>query len=458
MTQIDEWLRQADALNDQDKPDEAAELASRCLTLEPDNYKALYLIGSVMLKCGRNTQAQQFLRRVCELKPRDHRGWGQLSISSAEMHRYDEAIEFAERALSFKRDSRTLANASFAHTTAGNWARGRSYALESLELEPGFKDALFHLANCDLAQRRWADGWAGFKVSEGGKWRKKWTYGDTKEWEGEADAVVMVTGEQGVGDEVLAASVIPQAIKHCRKFIFDCHERNASLFARSFPDALVVPTREKKQVALPIAPTHHKSLFGLLSLFRRQDADFPRETFLRPNPQYVAMFRELFQSMGCKRVVGIGWSGGHPRTGLIERTAGVRSFLPLLRAEPDATYVSLQYKDDAAEVLTLELETGAKVFRLPWVTQGQDMDVLAGLIAACDEVIGVATAALHYSSAMGIPTTWLCNRGLIWTFAGDDLLWYPPTARIWRKDKVESWAQCINSLAQHRKDGRRAAA
>jgi hypothetical protein len=459
MTQIEEWLKAAGELAEADKVDESAEMATRVLMLEPDNYKALYCIGSVMLKVGRNVQAQQFLRRVCELMPRDHRGWGQLSISCAEMHRYEEAIRYSEKALAIRKEARTYADASFAHTTAGNWARGRDYAIEALKLDPEFKDPAFHLANCDLADGRWADGWRGFKGSEGSKWRKKYTYGNSQEWTGESDAVVMVTGEQGLGDEVMMAGLIPDAIKGCKQFIFDCDPRAHKLFERSFPGALVVPTRHSKTVALPVAPTHHKTLFGIAELFRTRDEDFPRTPYLVANEDYRRMFRHLFNG---RRTIGIAWSGGFPRTGQVERTAGLNAFLPLLRSE-NADFVSLQYRDDAAEVADFEAKHGIKIKRLPWVMHSpdatrQDSDLYAACLAELDEVIGVHTTALHISSALGVPTTTLVHRGSGWRYARNEMLWYPPSTQLWRKDRGESWRDCIGALAKHRRErGQRAA-
>ena len=453
MTQIDEWLARAGELADADMVDEAADLASRVLMLEPNNHKALFVIGSVMLKAGRNVQAQQFLRRVCELKPHAAQGWGQLSISCSEMHRYEEAIAYSEKALKIRREARTLADAAFAHTTAGNWSKAREYAEASLRLDPEFKDSIFHLANINLAEKRWVEGWAGFKVSEGGKWRKLHTYGDTKEWMGEPDAIVMVTGEQGIGDEVFAAGVISDAARSCKRFIFDCDERAGPLFQRSFPEVIVSPTRHSNQVVLPIAPTHHKTLFGLLQMFRTKDADFPRQPYLKANPEYRAMFRALF---GEKRVIGLAWSGGFPRTGQVERTAGLSAFQPLIQRE-DAVFLSLQYKDDAAEVAAFEAKTGIKVMRLPWVTQGKDFDLLAAMIAELDEVVGVHTTCLHLSSALGVPTTTLTHRGSGWRYAPEELLWYPPTTRLWKKDRGQSWRECVGQLAAERNKDRKAA-
>jgi ADP-heptose:LPS heptosyltransferase len=156
------------------------------------------------------------------------------------------------------------------------------------------------------------------------------------------------------------------------------------------------------------------------------------------------MFREFF---GGQKVIGLAWSGGLPRTGQAQRNAGLRAFLPLLR-RGDAEYVSLQYKDDAQEIAELAKE-GVRVRRLPWVTQGPDMDLLAGLLAACTEVIGVHTSALHLAAAVGVPTTFLTHRGSGWRYA-QPLHWYPD-AQIHQKQTGESWRECVNRLVEGRK-------
>jgi hypothetical protein len=245
----------------------------------------------------------------------------------------------------------------------------------------------------------------------------------------------------------MAASVVPSAAAACSKFILDCDHRLVDLFRRSFPNVLVTPGRREQELRLPIMPTHHKTMFGLSELFRRRDEDFPRKAYLLPNQEYVGMFKEMFVG---QRVIGLAWSGGLPRTGLEPRTAGLGAFLPLLR-RGEAEFVSLQYKDDAREVAEFEKAHGIKVRRLPWVTQGPDMDLLAGLLAACDEVVGVHTSALHLASAVGVPTTILTHRGSGWRYAPPELLWYPETTRMFRKKAGESWKDCVGRLVESRK-------
>jgi hypothetical protein len=318
---------------------------------------------------------------------------------------------------------------------------------ESQAAKDALRDALRHQAYIRLAKKDWRSGFEGYRLTLRTKWRKERQYGDSVEWSGEEDAVVIVTGEQGVGDEIMAASVIPDAAKACKQFIFDCDERLATLFQRSFPSVIVTGSRRSESLVLPVMPTHHKALFGLCELFRTDDDQFPRQPYLVPDPELVRMFRSLFDG---RRVVGVAWSGGLPRTGMEQRKAGVNAFLPLIR-RGDAEFVSLEYKDDEAEVRQFEAQHGIRVRRLPWVTQGRDLDLLAGLIAACDEVVGVATASLHMASALGVPTTVIANRGLGWAFAPDEMLWYPPTTKLWRKRSGESWRDCVNRLVETRK-------
>lgn len=449
-----ELVKMAGELADADKPDEAMELCNQVILDEPDNPGALYVIGCVLLKAARQLQAIQIAKRITHLCPKDFRGWSLLALCWGELCRYDESVRNAEKAVKCKRMDKTLSDLAYAHTNAGNWSLADKFCTEAMIEATTNPSPLVNeaLTNCrvsngyiKLAQRKWKEGFEGFRATMRTKWRKEWTYGDSKEWFGEPDAIVMVTGEQGLGDEIMAASVIHDAAKSCKQFIFDCDARLATLFARSFPTVLVTPTRREREVRLPVMPTHHKSLFGLGELFRQKDEDFPRDPFLIPNPEDVAMFRARFKG---KKVIGLAWSGGLPRTGKEPRAAGLNSFLPLLKKGGE--FLSLQYTDDTAEIAEMEHRHGIKIHRLPWVTRGQDMDLLASLISACDEVIGVHTTALHLSSALGVKTTTLVHRGSGWRYSGDDLIWYPESTKLWRKTPGESWRDCIERLAKTR--------
>ena len=434
------------------------------LLKSPDHPGALYGVGIILREAGRYAQAIQIAKRVAEVRPIDPRGWKLLATIYGELSQYDESVRYADKALACAKTDYTFADYAYAHCNAGNWDiadKACVAALEHAEKNPSAlsREAVNNTrvtkAYVDLAKGRWAEGFKGYRHTMRTKFRKERVYPlpdgtETKEWNGEPDAVVVVTGEQGLGDECMAASVVPDAVRASRGFIFDCDHRLAGLFARSFPGAVVLPQRRDDVLRLPQGcplPTHHKTLFGLGELFRQKDADFHREAFLTPNQEYVGMFRELF---GGQMVIGLAWSGGLPRTGMEHRAAGLNAFLPILR-RGGAEFVSLQYRDDAQEVFQMERDHGIKVRRLPWVTQGPDMDLLTALLASLTEVVGVHTTALHLAASVGTPTTFLTHRGSGWRYALPELLWYPQTAKMHRKAPGESWRECVARLVESRK-------
>lgn len=460
---VDEVIRQADAFADaeQSQPDKAVEIYQDVLVVQPDHPGCLYGLGVVLREAARYAWVIQIGKRITALCPRDPRGWKLLATAYGEMCRYEESTRYAEKALECSRTDYTLADAAYAYNNAGEIEKADALCAEAFKAAPSalhteaMRNVEVTQAYVRLAQGRWKEGFAGYRKTMRTKWRKERVYPrpdgtETTEWMGEKDAVVVVTGEQGLGDEVMAASVIPDALEATKGFIFDCDARLATLFRRSFPSAVVVPQRRADALTLPRGsdmPTHHKTLFGLSELYRQKDEDFKREAFLVPNQEYVSMFRELFNG---QKVIGLAWSGGLPRTGQEQRKAGVAAFLPLVR-RGEAEFVSLEYRDDSEEVRAFEAQHGMRVRRLPWVTQGQDMDLLAGLIASLSEVVGVATTATHLSSAMGVPTTILVNKGLGWAFGPPEMLWYPKSTSLWRKQSGESWRDCVSRLVEARK-------
>jgi tetratricopeptide (TPR) repeat protein len=167
-------------------------------------------------------QAIQIGKRITHLCPNDFRGWSLLALCWGELHRYDESLRNAEKAVKCKRTDKTLSDLAYAHTNAGNWDLADKFVTEALVETTIDPSSLVNEAkmNCrvshgyiKLAKGDWKRGFEGFRATLRTKWRKEWAYGDSREWFGESDAVVMVTGEQGLGDEIMAASMVPDAHK-----------------------------------------------------------------------------------------------------------------------------------------------------------------------------------------------------------------------------------------------------
>src|SRR5581483_6977642 len=198
---------------------------------------------------------------------------------------------------------------------------------------PTHKCVLNNLGFCQLALRDWS-GWKGYHGTIGTDWRKKVVYKGEPEWDGTPGKVVALYADQGLGDEISFASMIPDAAQICRKLILDCDGRLAGLFARSFPDVKVYGTRvggekwskEDRDIeaSLPLGQ--------IGEFFRISEESFPGTPYLVPCPVRVKQWKALFADKR-KPVIGIAWTGGVPKNNARNRRIGLNELLPVLELD-----------------------------------------------------------------------------------------------------------------------------
>ena len=106
----------------------------------------------------------------------------------------------------------------------------------SLEIEPGYREALLNMA---LIKLRNEDFKEGFRLYEE-RWgvdSAKDTYIRTKKqkWSGERRKILFVWSEQGIGDVLMFSSILRELLAICERVILRCDYRLVPLFKRSFP-------------------------------------------------------------------------------------------------------------------------------------------------------------------------------------------------------------------------------
>jgi hypothetical protein len=309
-----------------------------------------------------------------------------------------------------------------------------------LEYHPDHHNAQANLGFCQLAQRNW-EGWKGYRLTIGSDWRPKVQYNQEPEWDGSPGKTVVLYADQGLGDEISFASMIPDAIDICKKVIIDCDDRLAGLFRRSFPKARIYGTKRAKEgqwakedwsidASLPLGQ--------IGEYFRATDESFPGTPYLVPCPDRVKMWKGLFNK--DKPVIGIAWSGGTPKTGSRDRTCSLHDWLPLF-GSIDAHFVSLQYKSAAAEIEAFKKQyPTVDLVEYPFGTLTTEYDDTAAMVSAMDCIVGVPTAVIHLGGSLGAKTFAMKARSNCWNYAAG--LPFQPTTFIEFK---ESWKKTIET-------------
>jgi Tfp pilus assembly protein PilF len=429
------------------RPDDAVRQYEAALAAAPDHPLIHVNLANALHAASRHDEAQRHYDRALALDPKFVSAHMNRGNSFKERGQYDEAIACYERALALDpRSIATLMNLAKTLQMADRRADIVACYRKLLDLDSGNADARMNMGMLHLASGQLSAGWDDYE--------QRWFTSNAvprraypqPRWNRErVRGTLLVWGEQGVGDQVLHASMIPELTGSADEIVLEVEPRLVPLFARSFPAVRVVALGPP----LYSGPVQAHVPIGGIGRFLRPSLEaFPRreDGYLVANATRVSELRRRLATDG-RAVVGVSWISRNAEFGKL-RSASLRDFEKLLRL-PGCRFVDLQYGDTESERAALERDTGIRVERLDDVDTTADIDGLAALIAACDAVVTVDNTTVHLAGALGRPTWVLAPHGpaCIWYwFEGrDDSPWYP-RVRVMRQGKGQSFAELMPAV------------
>jgi hypothetical protein len=432
----DERLKNATELL-QTEPDVAYRLCMDVLRDDPETAPANVLMGVISCRAGRYGDAIAHFHRAADLNPARAEMWNNLGTVYHEVKRPAKAREYFKRAVAIKEDAMYLSNVGVTYTDEGDYHEALKWINRAKKL--GEDKPAIHTAEAfaRLSLGQWKEGWAAYETTLGGRFRKQLDFGGAY-WDGKKTGTLVVYGEQGIGDEIMFGSIIPDAAKLCDRLIIECDPRLESLYRRSFPDAEVHGTRRLERPWLDDVKVDAQIACGSLpALFRPTPESCPRVPFLTADPERRVMWRALFDSWG-KPVIGLTWSGGRFASQLTKRTMGLESLRPLIEST-DAIFVALQYEDPSEEIE----RTGLPVRWFKETMKDRPLDDAAALIAELDEQVGIHTTAHHLAGALGKPSKVFVPQAPMWLYAYGDRIPFYAAQTFFRQKKDERWIDCV---------------
>jgi tetratricopeptide (TPR) repeat protein len=435
----------ASALQAMGKMDEAAAHYLRAIEMKPDYAGAYGNLGCVLFSQGKLEESEAHHKRALALNPALSGEHYNLANTLRELNRPDEAIAEFERALALEPDNATvLYNLGQTLYCKGERELATTYYHKALAVQPSLGQARLSLALEQLAQGDFANGWQSYE--------SRWLTVDAKPklraypqpfWKGESlnEGRLLIWREQGVGDEIMLAGLLPDVLGSGTRFIFECDPRLQPLFARSFPQVELIPGRVNDS---EVAFAAHMPSGNLPGLYRTSAADFSRTVspYLAADAEERKKLHEGYSD--GRKVIGLAWYTKNPNMGRM-RCIDPCMLAPLF-ARPDLRWVSLQYGNpDELEAQVAAVNAPILIDRS--VDQLTAMDRFASQVAAMDLVITIDNSTAHLAGALGVPV-WLLlpfSADWRWLLARSDSPWYP-TMRIFRQSEAGDWPSVVSQL------------
>ena len=426
----------------------AAPLLERASTSAPEHID--YLVGWARALSGQHlfAQAGALFEQACERRPDDIGILNQYASNLANRCQYAQAIEVIDRL----RAAGVLV--SCVGTVLANLGR-MDEALDAFDADvakhPLDASIRFQRGTLRLLLGDYEHGWDDYACRGLGSSTVFRTL-PFPVWRGEPleGKAVIIVAEQGLGDQVMFASCLPDLLaRHPRRVVLEVFDRIAPTLARSFQNIEVVATKQGNDLDWVRAYPDTDFAIHLGDLpgaFRRRLEDFPRhQGFLVADPSRVAHWRSMLGRAGPGPYIGVTWRGGTELTRSPLRSMQARQLAPL-RACTEGSFICLQYNTQAEE---LEQAAAAGLPLLHWPEAIADLDEFAALVSALDLVVTVCNTTVHYAGALAKPTWVMAPRCPEWRYgySGTAMPWYPSVV-VMRQHDDGNWAGLLDEVCR----------
>jgi tetratricopeptide (TPR) repeat protein len=396
-------------------PERALAEFDTALALAPGHPGASYNRGVALIKLGRYEAAVAANDAVIAVEAGHANAWLNRGKALAQLNRYDEAVASYGEVLAIKKDHADAHfNQALALLTLGKYQRG-------------FADYEWRWRRTGMAPQK----------SRG-----------KPLWLGEyplARKTVLLHAEQGLGDTIQFARYVPILAAAGAKVVLEVQAELKPLMAR-LDGAATVIARGEAPSQQNLAFDVHCPLGSLPLALKTEPAVVPAQIpYLSADGAHLAKWSAQIGALPQPRIA-IAWSGNAGHDNDRNRSIAFERLAPLfpppnpppLAGEGwvGASFISVQRDVRAEDAAALAAES-----RVTHVgAELEDFSDTAAVLALCDLVIAVDTAAAHLAGAMGRPVWVLVPYAPDWRWSlqGETTPWYP-TARLFRQTALEDW-------------------
>lgn len=415
--------------------------------LEPSLTDAISAWGANMVYLRRHAEARDILAHALQRDPNHVGALVNLSGTYVNEGNPEPGIAAGERAVALDGLAEGKFNLALLHLEAGNFARGfdlyadgkHRHREERDYFTPGSEPPVLTPAlHAQLAGRPF--------IENGGK-----------------RPLLVVWGEQGIGDELMFGTLLEDVIRDY-EVVLDCHPRLEQLHrtanwvkqlvAEGRP-GIIVPTRKNRgdPAERPLGVAAHEvaakvAIGDLCRIYRRERSDFKWT-----GPVYEAPEAEMYQLRAAleaqakgRKIVALATRGGTVSTATRYRRLPQKA-LEILFERKDIFWIGADY-EDMSQVASWALQNYPGSYTWPAALNfAWDYHHMAALLGACDAFVTVPQSIMHLGCGMGIPTHVLTPSCPDWRLGvAGEFVWYPGPHVQLHRQQGSDWESVARSV------------
>ena len=442
----------------QNRIDDAIEAYRQAIQIQPNQGEAYYNLGNALHRQEKLEEAIEAYQQAIQIQPNYVDAYNNLGVVLIDHEKLGESVQIYQKTLEIR------PNYADAYNNLGNALREQGQLEESIRIfqkaiyiQPNHAEAHNNLAMTLLLKGDFKNGWKQYE------WRRQcdnfpFEKRDFSQpfWEGTdpKDKSILVWTEQGIGDEIMFSSILPDLLSRNANVIVESDTRMVSLFQRSFPKIRFIPRQNPPNSQLLNTTMDYQTPIGSLGKWFRTDNNsfiLNRNTYLYACPKKTSEIRKKYQELAKEKIlIGISWKS----TGIDQRqtyskkkkSTLLEHWQPVL-AQRNCYFINLQYGNVKQELNEFQKHNNLKIHQDEEIDSLSSLDDFAAQISALDLVISTSNTTVHLAGALGKQVWTLLPHipDWRWTLEREDTLWYPKM-RLFRQHRIGDWSDVFQQV------------
>lgn len=236
-------------------------------------------------------------------------------------------------------------------------------------------------------------------------------------WRGEnlKSKRVLLLGEQGIGDTMMFATLIPSLVKEGAEVFLLPGDRLIDTYRRSLPEITTLSSENILSGEFDEGCFDYQSPIGSICQhrFMTLDSYCPSFNVLTSQTGKTLELRRKYSKGRRRPLVGFSWQGGGKPNRIPMKSLSLEILKPIFKTI-DADFISLQYGDDGPHIDKFNRRASCSLIHDEDIHPINDLDGWLSQVDAMDVIISIANTTIHGAGGLGKPTLCLVSNQSDW--------------------------------------------
>ncbi len=386
--------------------------------------------------------SKRFAEEALNLNPKNYFAMINIANCFMELGEVDKGIIELEKAKKINNSFPMIYNnLGFCYKVLGNNEKAAANYQKAIKLNPNLHDAYFNLSHIQLSENNFKDGWNNYEYRWGTQ--KKFTQRlifNKPQWEeGLGFEKILIWGEQGIGEQLLFSSILPDVKTKFKKVLVCVEDKLVKLFQKQYNNMEFYPLSKKIDEN---EFDYHLPMCSLARIFRNGiDSFHNNQITVQENFNKTKSPKEKLR---C----ALSWKSTNQDLGNV-KSITLEDLKEILLID-QIDFFNIQYTNEDKEVEDFKNKYNVKINKNKTLDTFNNLFELSEFIKTCDFVISVSNTNAHLSASIGKPTFLLLpkSKGKFWYWENDKNeknLWYPSIVKF-KQEEQGDWSKPINNL------------